>query len=101
MLFMIIEHFRDNDILEIYQRIPDEGRMLPDGLSYVDSWVEANFNRCFQLMECSDLRLLQEWTLKWRGAGVTFEIIPVVSSKESQEVVAPWLHPLSSPLPEG
>jgi hypothetical protein len=65
--------------------------MVPEGLKYLDSWVEPNFARCFQLMECSDLRLLQEWTLKWRGYGVTFEIVPVISSKETQEVVASYL----------
>jgi hypothetical protein len=91
MLFMIIERFRDHDMLPIYQRLRDAGRLLPDGLTYVDSWVEANFSRCFQLMECADLRLLQEWILQWRGSGVTFEIIPVVGSKETREVVAPWL----------
>jgi hypothetical protein len=91
MLFMIIERFRDNDMLPIYKRLRDEGRMFPEGLTYVDSWVEPNFSRCFQLMECSDLRLLQEWTLKWRGFGATFEIVPVVGSKETQAVVAPWL----------
>jgi hypothetical protein len=91
MLFMVIERFRDNDMLPIYKRLRDEGRMLPEGLTYVDSWVEPNFSRCFQLMECSDLRLLQEWALEWRGTGVTFEIVPVVSSKDTREVVAPWL----------
>ncbi|HVN83284.1 MAG TPA: DUF3303 family protein [Candidatus Binatia bacterium] len=91
MLFMIIERFRDNDMLPIYKRLRGEGRLLPDGLSYVDSWVEPNFSRCFQLMECSDLRLLQEWALRWRGSGATFEIVPVVSSKDTREVVAPWL----------
>ena len=91
MLFMIIERFKDNDMLPIYQRVRDEGRMFPEGLKYIDSWVEPNFSRCFQLMECDDLRLLQEWILKWRGSGVTFEIIPVVSSKETQEVVTPLL----------
>jgi len=91
MLFMLIERFRDNDMLPIYKRVRDEGRMLPDGLKYVDSWVEPNFNRCFQVMECNDLRLLQEWVLEWRGWGATIEIIPVVSSKETQAVVAPWL----------
>jgi hypothetical protein len=91
MLFMIIEQFRDNDMVPIYQRVRDEGRMFPDGLKYIDSWVEPNFSRCFQLMECDDSRLLQEWILKWRGFGVTFEIVPVVSSKETREVVAPLL----------
>ena len=91
MLFMVIERFRDNDMLPIYRRLRDEGRMIPDGLKYVDSWVEPNFARCFQLMECDDLRLFQEWALQWRGSGATFEIVPVVSSKETREVVAPFL----------
>jgi hypothetical protein len=91
MLFMLIERFKDNDMVPIYQRLRDEGRMLPEGLTYIDSWVEPNFSRCFQLMECSDLRLFQEWTLKWRGYGATFEIVPVVPSKETREVVAPFL----------
>jgi hypothetical protein len=91
MLFMLIERFKDNDMVPIYQRLQDEGRMLPEGLTYVDSWIEPNFSRCFQLMECSDLRLFQQWTLKWRGSGATFEIIPVVPSKDTREVVAPFL----------
>lgn len=91
MLFMVIETFRDNDMVPIYRKLRDGGRGLPEGLKYLDSWVEPNFQRCFQLMECSDLRLLQEWVLNWRGFGVGFEIVPVVSSKETREVVAPHL----------
>ncbi len=91
MLFMIIERFQDNDMLPIYQRVASEGRMFPEGLKYIDSWIEPNFSRCFQLMECDDLRLLQEWILKWRGLGVAFEIVPVVSSKETRKVVEPFL----------
>lgn len=91
MLFMIIERFRDNDMLPIYKRLRDEGRMFPHGLEYVDSWVEPNFSRCFQLMRCDDLKLLQEWILKWRGSGASFEIVPVLTSKETCEVVAPVL----------
>jgi uncharacterized protein DUF3303 len=94
MLFMIIERFKDDDMLPIYKRVRDEGRMLPDGLTYMDSWIEPNFSRCFQLMECDDLRLLQQWTLSWRGSGATFEIVPVVSSKDTREVVAPLLDSL-------
>jgi hypothetical protein len=91
MLFMVIERFRDNDMVPIYRMLRDRGRMLPDGLRYVDSWVEPNFSRCFQLMECDDLRLFQEWTLQWRGSGATFEIVPVLSSKDTRAVVAPYL----------
>ncbi|HJS32012.1 MAG TPA: DUF3303 family protein [Alphaproteobacteria bacterium] len=91
MLFMIIERFRDDDMVPAYQRLRASGRQLPEGLRYVDSWIEANFSRCFQLMECADLRSLQDWILKWRGTGVSFEIVPVVPSKETQKVVAPHL----------
>ncbi len=91
MLFMLIERFKDNDMLPIYRQVRDGGRMLPEGLKYIDSWVEPNFSRCFQLMECDDLRLFQEWVLQWRGFGATFEIVPVVSSKETRTVVAPYL----------
>jgi hypothetical protein len=91
MLFMVIETFRDNDMLPIYKRVRDAGRQIPAGLVYVDSWVEPNFGRCFQLMQCDDLKLLQEWVLSWRGSGVTFEIVPVLTSAETREVVAPFL----------
>jgi hypothetical protein len=91
MLFMVIERFRDNDMVPVYRKVREGGRLLPEGLKYVDSWVEPNFARCFQLMECDDLRLLQAWVLEWRGAGVTFEIVPVVNSRETREVVAPYL----------
>jgi uncharacterized protein DUF3303 len=91
MLFMVIERFRGNDMIPIYRRVRDAGRALPDGLKYVDSWVEPNFSRCFQLMECDDLRLFQEWTLQWRDFGVSFEIVPVVPSAQTREVVAPYL----------
>ena len=91
MLFMVIERFREDDMVPIYKRARDEGRLMPEGLNYLGSWVEPNFSRCFQLMECDDLRLLQGWVLQWRGAGVTFEIVPVVRSEETREVVAPYL----------
>ena len=92
MLFMVIERFKDRDPLPVYQRVRDAGRRLPPGLTYVDSWVEANFDRCFQLMECDDLRLLQQWVLENnRDLGMSFEIVPVVPSKETREVVAPYL----------
>ena len=92
MLFMVIEQFLNNDMVPVYERFRDSGgRMLPEGLRYIDSWVEPNFARCFQLMECDDPRLLQQWVLQWRGAGVTFEFIAVVPSAQTREVVAPHL----------
>jgi len=94
MLFMVVERFKEQDMLPAYKALREGGRMLPDGLKYLDSWIEPNFARCFQLMECDDLRLLQEWILRWRGSGITFEIVPVVSSKETREVVDPYLDKL-------
>ena len=97
MLFMVIEHFRDNDMVPVYQRLRRNGRSLPEGLEYVESWVEANFSRCFQLMRCDDLRLIQAWILEWRGSGVTFEIVPVVTSREARALVEPCLEPPEGP----
>jgi hypothetical protein len=91
MLFMIIERFRDDDMIPVYRRLRDRGRGLPEGLTYVNSWIEPNFSRCFQLMECDDLRKMQEWTLHWRGLGATFEIVPVVPSADTRAVVEPFL----------
>ena len=91
MLFMVIERFKDSDMVPVYRRLREKGRMLPEGLKYVDSWIEPNFSRCFQVMECDDLRLLQQWILQWRGSGTSFEIVPVLSSAETREVVAPYL----------
>jgi hypothetical protein len=90
MLFMVIERFKDRDALAVYRRARDEGRGLPDGLRYVGSWIEVNFDRCFQLMECDDARLLQQWVLFWRDL-VAFEIVPVVPSAETRETIEPLL----------
>jgi hypothetical protein len=91
MLFMVIERFEGCDMIPVYRRVREAGRGLPEGLKYVASWVEPNFARCFQLMECDDLCLLQRWVLHWRGTGVTFEIVPVVDSALTREVVEPFL----------
>ncbi len=86
MLFMIIEHFRDKNPIPLYKRFQEKGRMMPDGLKYVGSWIEANFDRCFQLMECDNASAIQEWVLAW-GDLADFEIVPVVPSKETAELV--------------
>ena len=87
MLLMIIERFRDNDMVPIYRHLRDHGRGMPEGLTYVDSWIAADFSRCFQLMECDDPALLQAWVLHWRGSGATFEIIPVSRSAATRPLV--------------
>ena len=90
MLFMVIEDFTGADVIGVYRRLRDEGRRLPDGLAYVDSWVEPGFGRCFQLMQCDDAALLQRWVLAWRDL-VDFEIVPVVPSAETLDNVTPAL----------
>lgn len=88
MLFMIIESFKDNDMIPVYERLEERGRGVTEGLRFIDSWVEPSFARCFQLMECSDLKALQAWILHWRGTGATFEVVPVLHGSETRAVVA-------------
>ena len=86
MLFMVIERFGDRDPIPVYRRVRDSGIKFPEGLKYVGSWIEPNFDRCFQLMECDDARLLQHWILSCQGLGMTFEIVPdnrVVSARRN------------------
>ena len=85
---MVIERFKDRDPAPIYARLTDQGRALPDGLRYIDSWVESNFDRCFQLMECDDAVSLQRWVLQWRDL-VSFEIVAVSPSSASRELFHP------------
>jgi hypothetical protein len=87
MLFMIIERFKNRDPAPIYARLREQGRALPDGLRYIDSWVEANFDRCFQLVETEDVELIQRWILQWRDL-VEFELIPVAPSRSVREMFA-------------
>ncbi len=87
MLFMVIERFKNRDAAPVYKRYHEKGRMMPDGLSYIDSWVEPDFARCFQLMECDDPQLLLQWTNHWQDL-VDFEIVPVVTSKDAAEAIA-------------
>ncbi len=90
MLFMVIERYKNQDARAIYRRAQEQGRQLPEGLKYVDSWVEVNFDRCFQLMECDDSALFQAWILQWHDL-VEFEIVPVVPSKQVSEMIKPLL----------
>lgn len=82
MLFMVVEHFRDQDAKRIYRRLRDKGRMMPDGLTYVSSHVAADFSRCFQLMECDDAVRLQQWIAEWSDA-MSFEVVPVTTGAET------------------
>lgn len=87
---MVIERFKNRDAKAVYRRFREQGRMAPEGLKYVGSWIEANCDRCFQLMECDDPRLLQQWVTHWQDL-IEFEFVPVVPSKETVETIAPLL----------
>jgi len=87
---MAVEHFKNNDAVAVYQRFRDHGRMAPEGLTYVSSWVDEKLERCYQLMEAPDHRLLDLWMANWIDL-VDFEVYPVVTSKEAAEQIAPRL----------
>lgn len=81
MLFMVVEHFKDRNPAPVYKRFAEQGRMMPDGLKYVNIWIEVGMNRCFQVMETDDPTLLQEWMRNWNDL-VDFEVVPVVTSAQ-------------------
>jgi hypothetical protein len=87
MLFMVIERFRSQDAKSVYRRFREKGRMLPEGVTFVNSWVEADLSRCFQVMECGDVTLFQRWVAEWSDL-IHFEIVPVVPGKETAAALA-------------
>jgi hypothetical protein len=90
MQFMIIEKFRDGDPVPVYRRFRERGRLAPDGLRYVGSWVTEDLTCCYQVMECDDRRLLDEWMANWADI-VDFEVIPAMSSADALRAVEPRL----------
>ena len=90
MLYMVVETFRDGDAVPVYRRFRDEGRLAPEGLHYVASWVSTDHRRCFQIMECADRQLLAQWMARWEDL-VEFEVIPVVTSADAAAFLAPRL----------
>ena len=90
MLYMVVEHFRGGDPLPVYRRFRDRGRLAPDGLRYVSSWVTNDLRHCWQVMECDDESLLRQWIAAWHDI-VDFEVFPVVTSAEAAAAVAPRL----------
>jgi hypothetical protein len=84
--YMVIEHFRGRDAAPVYRRFRDRGRLAPDGLGYVSSWVDATLQRCYQVMETSEPALLEQWMAHWRDL-VDFEVHEVISSAEAAERV--------------
>lgn len=90
MLFMVVEHFRNNDPLPVYRRFRDRGRMMPEGVQYISSWIDDKLERCFQIMETGERSLLERWIENWSDI-IDFEVFPVFSSKEAADRVASQL----------
>ncbi len=86
LTYMVIEHFRGGDAAPVYQRFRERGRLAPDGLTYVASWVDSTLRCCYQVMETADPALLDQWMAHWRDL-VEFEVHQVVSSAEAAERV--------------
>ncbi len=83
---MVIERFKNQDATPVYDRFLDQGRMTPEGLEYVSSWVDTKLERCFQIMETSDPKLMAEWTAHWSDI-VDFEVVPVMSSADAVQAM--------------
>ena len=81
-MYMVVESFKNKDAVAVYRRFRDKGRLAPEGVSYVSSWVDDKLERCYQLMECDDRRLLDEWIANWSDL-VDFEVHAVITSKEA------------------
>ena len=90
MLYMVVERFRNGDAVPVYRRLREQGRLAPEGLQYVDSWVTEDLQRCFQLMRCEDPDLLAQWMERWEDL-VEFEVTRVVSSAEAATTIGPRL----------
>ena len=87
---MVVEHFKNKDAAPVYRRFRERGRMAPDGLVYIASWVDQSLERCYQVMECDDRTLLEQWMERWRDL-VEFEVIPVRTSAEAFNLIQPRL----------
>ena len=86
MLYMIIEKFHGGKVELIYERFEQRGRMMPDGLHYVNSWIDERLTVCYQVMETDAIEKLYEWIAN-RHDLADIEVIPVITSPEAKERV--------------
>ena len=86
-LYMVVERFRNGDAAPVYRRFRERGRMAPEGLAYISSWVTEDLSTCYQLMETADRALLEDWMRNWTDL-VEFEVHPVMTSQEAAKRVA-------------
>jgi hypothetical protein len=81
-VYMVVERFKDGRAREVYERFRAQGRLAPEGLEYIDSWVSSDVRRCYQLMRTDDARLLEQWAAQWQDL-VDFEFVPVITGREA------------------
>ena len=86
MQYMIIERFRPGKVEELYRRFDEKGRMLPEGVVYINSWINEEVTVCYQVMEAASRNKLDEWISNWNDI-VDFEVIPVIGSAEARTKV--------------
>lgn len=91
-LYMVLEHFRNGDAAPVYRRFRERGRLAPDGLRYVASWVDEPMSTCYQVMETAERGLLDQWMAQWSDL-VEFEVHPVMTSQEASQRMAPKVEP--------
>ena len=89
-LYMVVERFKRGDPVPVYWRFRDLGRLMPEGLTYVSSWIDDRMTHCYQLMATHDRSLLDQWIERWSDL-MDFEVHQVMSSKEAVERIAPRL----------
>lgn len=86
MHYMVVERFKEGAAPQIYQRLRDQGRMMPRGLEYVSSWIDMEFTVCYQLMRTGDPTLFSLWIDAWKDL-IDFEIVPVRTSTEAVQIM--------------
>ena len=80
MLYLVIERFTQGS-RPVRDRFLRHGRMTPEGVRYIASWIDPRKERCYQVMEADSEALLRRWTERWADL-VSFELVPVVASQE-------------------
>jgi hypothetical protein len=84
MTYMIIEQFKDGKIKEVYRRFGEQGRLMPDELYYVNSWISDNLSTCYQVMQTENYESLKQWMDNWKDL-IDFTVTPVITSQEAME----------------
>ncbi len=83
---MVVERFKEGIASEIYRCLREKGRVMPEGLDYISSWIDLDFKICYQLMQTEDFALFDKWIANWRDL-IDFEIVAVRTSAEAIQIM--------------